>query len=122
MDIKLNYGYENFSYFIKDKTLTDSTLKYVEKIINSKNKVKSYIIIIPTIYDIEIFKNNNYKDLYWYKQIKLLSKKNNSILIDLMDHIDYKKKHLYFHSCDGHWSEYGNKFSSNIFLKTRENK
>ena len=122
LDIKLNYGYENLSYFIKDKTLTDSTLKYVEKIINSKNKVKSYIIIIPTIYDIEIFKNNNYKDLYWYKQIKLLSKRNNSILIDLMDYIDYKKRHLYFHSCDGHWSEYGNKFSSNIFLKTRENK
>ena len=120
LDIKLNYGYENISYFIKDKELVDTTLNYIEKIINSKDKVKSYIVIIPTIYDIEIYKETNYKDLYWYKKIQLLSKKNNSTLIDLLDYIDYKKKHLYFHSCDGHWSEYGNIFASNIFLKIRK--
>ena len=42
---------------------------------------------------------------------------NNSILIDLMDYIKFEKKPQYFHSCDGHWSETGNLFAADIFLK-----
>ena len=90
----------------------------MEKIINSK-KVNSFIIIIPTIYDINNFQKNkiNYKNLYWYNELKKLSKRNNSTLIDLMDYIKFEKKPQYFHSCDGHWSETGNLFAADIFLK-----
>ncbi len=120
LNIKLDHGYENLSYYIKDKKTVDDTIKYVEKIINVKQGVKSYIIIIPTIFDINFSKKQNYKNLYWYKKFELLAKKNSSILIDLMDYKDYNKRHLYFHTCDGHWSEYGNKFSSEVFLKIRQ--
>ena len=58
----------------------------------------------------------NYKNFYWYKKIIEISERNNSILIDLMDFIDFKKKPFYFHSCDGHWSEYGNNFAAKVFL------
>jgi len=119
LDIKMNYGYENLSYYIKDKTDVDNTLKYIDKIINAKKNVESYIIIIPTIFDIEIYEKTDYKNLYWYKEINLLAKKNNTKLVDLMNYIEYKKRHLYFHSCDGHWSEYGNSFASNVFLNFR---
>ena len=33
-----------------------------------------------------------------------------------MDFVDFENKLLYFHLCDGHWSEYGNEFSANSFL------
>ena len=117
LDINLNYGYENLSYFYKEKENIDYTFKYLENIINHKN-VKSYIVIIPTIYDINNFQKNktDYKNFYWYEKIIEISERNNSILIDLMDFIDFKKKPFYFHSCDGHWSEYGNNFAANVFL------
>ena len=116
MDIKLNYGYDNLSYFIKDKKKINHTLNFVEKIISSK-KVKTYIVIIPTIYDINLMKKRKYKELYWYKKINQIAASNNSTLIDLMDHVDYEKRYRYFHSCDGHWSEFGNKFAAEVFIK-----
>lgn len=117
LDINLNYGYENLSYFYKNKKNIDYTFKYLENLISYKS-VNSYIIIIPTIYDINHFqkKNINYKNLYWYKKIVAISKRNNSTLIDLMDFINFKEKPFYFHSCDGHWSEYGNNFAAQVFL------
>tara|TARA_Y100000741_G_C18162495_1_gene521798 strand:+ start:659 stop:880 length:222 start_codon:yes stop_codon:yes gene_type:complete len=62
-------------------------------------------------------KNINYKNFYWYKKINKISDENNSVLIDLMDYIDFKEKPFYFHSCDGHWSDFGNKFAAKIFLE-----
>jgi hypothetical protein len=35
-----------------------------------------------------------------------------------MDFIDFKEKAFYFHSCDGHWSEFGNFFASETFLRS----
>ena len=64
-----------------------------------------------------IINNENYKDLYWYKKISKISSENNTVLIDLMDYIDFKKKPFYFHSCDGHWSKLGNLFAASIFLE-----
>ena len=60
----------------------------------------------------------NYKDLYWYKKISKIAENNNAVLIDLMDFIDFKEKAFYFHSCDGHWSEFGNFFASETFLRS----
>ncbi len=117
-NISINHGYENLSYFYKNQTNIDYTFSYLEKLISFK-KVKSYIVVIPTIYDINNFQKNkiNYKNFYWYKKISELSVRNDSVLIDLMDYIDFKKKPLYFHSCDGHWSEYGNFFAADVFLE-----
>ena len=114
----MNYGYENLSYYFKDKQSIDYTFSFVEKIINSK-KVKSYIVLVPTIYDINLSQKQNYKDLYWYKKINSLSQKNNVKLIDLMDHINYEKRFTYFHSCDGHRSKEGNAFAADNFIKNK---
>ena len=45
-----------------------------------------------------------------------LAKRNNTTITDLMDFVNFDEKLLYFHSCDGHWSEYGSKFAVNSFL------
>ena len=45
-----------------------------------------------------------------------ITQRNNSVLIDLMDFVNFKEKPFYFHSCDGHWSKYGNEFAAKIFL------
>lgn len=119
MDINFNYGYENLSYFYKDIESINYTYSFLEEIIKFK-RVKSYIVIIPTIYDINRFQKTqiNYKDLYWYKKILKIAENNNTILIDLMDFIDFKEKAFYFHSCDGHWSELGNFFAFETFLSS----
>jgi hypothetical protein len=122
LDVNFDYGFKNLSYFYKNKKNIDHTFDYLNKLINIK-KVKSYIIIIPTNYDISNFQksNENYKDLYWYKEIAKIAINNNSVLIDLMDYVDFKKKPFYFHSCDGHWSEYGNSFAANVFINNYNN-
>ena len=106
------------SYFYQNRSSIDFTFDKVKKLINYK-KIKTYIVIIPTTSDIISLKRKktDYKNLYWYSEIKKIAENSNSILIDLMDHIDFEKKHVYYHSCDGHWSEYGNKYVANIFLK-----
>ena len=118
LDLNSNNNFKNLSYFFNNKENITYTFNFLENLINYKN-VKSYIFIIPTIYDINNFQKNkiNYKNLYWYKEINKIAKKNNSTLIDLMDFIDFNEKHVYFHSCDGHWNEYGNKFVADIFLE-----
>ena len=118
LDIDLRNGFENASYYTQDKESVNYTLNILEKLIRFK-EVKSYIVIIPSIYDINNFqkKNNSYKDLYWYKEIYKLADRNNTTIIDLMDYVKFEDKLLYFHSCDGHWSEYGNQFSAKSFLE-----
>tara|TARA_B100000902_G_scaffold354152_1_gene366106 strand:- start:1495 stop:2535 length:1041 start_codon:yes stop_codon:yes gene_type:complete len=118
IDSNFNYGYENLSYFYKDQKSIDYTFNYIKKIILHKN-IKTYIVIIPTIYDINNYQKNkiNYKNFYWFKELNRITKKNNIILIDLMDHIDFTIKPRYFHSCDGHWNDFGNKFAAETFLK-----
>ena len=117
LDFNTRNKYENLSYFIQNKETSDYTFEIVENLINYKN-VKSYIVIIPSIYDINNVQrsNDNYKNLYWYKKINQLAKRNNSTLIDLMDFVNFDKKFSYFLTCDGHWSEYGNIFAASSFL------
>lgn len=118
LNIDLRNGFENSSYYTQDKESVNYTFEVLENLIKFKD-VKSYIVIIPSIYDINNFqkKNISYKNLYWYKEIYSLAERNNTIIIDLMDFVNFEDKLLYFHSCDGHWSEYGSEFSANSFLK-----
>ena len=118
LNIDLRNGFENSSYYTQDKESVNYTFEVLENLIKFKD-VKSYIVIIHSIYDINNFqkKNISYKNLYWYKEIYSLAERNNTIIIDLMDFVNFEDKLLYFHSCDGHWSEYGSEFSANSFLK-----
>tara|TARA_Y100000591_G_C21808285_1_gene686292 strand:- start:35 stop:1042 length:1008 start_codon:yes stop_codon:yes gene_type:complete len=118
LEINFSNNFENLSYFYKNHKNVDHTFEYINKIVSYKD-VKSYIIIIPIIHDININQKNkvNYKNLYWYKEINKLANLNNSKIVDLMDFTDFKIKSKYFHSCDGHWSDFGNRFAANSFLK-----
>tara|TARA_B100001057_G_scaffold417173_1_gene435627 strand:- start:2070 stop:3080 length:1011 start_codon:yes stop_codon:yes gene_type:complete len=118
LDINLHKNFKDQSYFYEDVKNINYTFDFVENILNFK-QVKSYIVIIPTIYDINNYldSNINYKKLYWYKELNKLASRNNSTIIDLMEYIDFKNKHKYFHSCDGHWSVKGNLFAAKTFLE-----
>lgn len=118
LDINFDNNYKNLSYFYKNHENIDYTFNYIDKIVSYKD-VKSYIVIIPIIHDINIYQKYkvNYKNLYWYKEINKLADINNSKIIDLMDFVDFNIKSKYFHSCDGHWNNYGNEFAAISFLK-----
>ena len=107
----------NSSYKYNNKKNIDNTFGFIEKIIQIKNKKKT-LILIPTRKD---FQNNardkSYKNLYWYKQLTLLTKINNTEIIDLYDFMDLNTQYKYFHNCDHHWSNFGNEFVANIFQK-----
>ena len=70
LNVDLKNGYENASYYYQNKENVNYTFNILENLIKYKD-IKSYIVIIPSIYDINnVQKNNtNYKNLYWYKEI-----------------------------------------------------
>jgi hypothetical protein len=115
---KGNDYYKNNSYQFKDKEIIDQISIDIFKVLSIENKMKT-LVIIPTRGDIlnyKINKEQNYKNLYWYKKLLKNSEKYNVNLIDLMDFKDMKKEYSYYHNCDPHWNENGNKFAAQIYL------
>lgn len=112
-------SYQNFSYNFQNKEIIDYTYSYVEKIMKIENKRKT-LIIIPARKDFQYNGNDkSYKKLYWYEQLKKMSKLYNFMFIDLYDIFLVDEQYKYYHECDGHWNEFGNKIVSEYYLKKR---
>ena len=110
---------ENFSYNFKNKEIIDYTYSYVERIMKIKN-IKKTLIVIPTRKDFQFNGNDkSYKKLYWYEQLKKMSKLYNFMFIDVYDIFLVDEQYKYYHECDGHWNEFGNKIVSEYYLKKR---
>lgn len=108
-------SYDNWSYNYKDSNNIDYTFKKIIDILQL-NVSKKTLVIIPTRKDFKsIGDNKSYKELYWYKKINILSNKFNFKIIDLYDFSNIKEQYKYFHECDGHWNNYGNKFVYDIY-------
>ena len=117
--IPSNKSYSNFSYNIKDKELINNTFFYIESIMKIKNKKKT-LILIPSRKDFQFNGDDkSYKKLYWYKELEKMSKIYNFSLLDLYDIFLVSRQYEYYHECDGHWNEYGNKIVSEYYLKER---
>lgn len=116
----------------KDFKNKQESFYYDSKLYQQKNLITAYkeiiklapnkdllLVIIPTKNDILRYKKNlgslnkSYKDQYWFKELYKLSKEKNFFIIDLMEYIPNQIENL-FHSCDGHWNDYGNKWAADI--------
>ena len=80
---------------------------------NTKKKI--YLFSIP-LYDdqVQIKKNDIRKNIYWWKNLKLLDTKNKNFkFFDLYDYsINQNYKSYFFPQiCDGHWNFEGNKWA-----------
>ena len=108
-------SFDNWSYNYKNKNNIDYTFEKIIDILQLDVSKKT-LIIIPTRKDFKnINKSQNYKKLYWYKKINILSNKFNFKILDLYDFSNIKEQYKYFHECDGHWNNYGNEFVFNIY-------
>ncbi len=118
--INKDKSFNNQAYQYKDKEGIDYTFNFINKVMSLENKKKT-LIVIPAKKDMRFNKSEkNYKKLYWFKELLSLSKKLNFNIIDLNDVFDIKKVNQYFHSCDGHWSSYGNFAAAEHFLNHRK--
>lgn len=122
---------------MKDKEFKkrQESFYYDSKLYQQQNLISAYkeiiklavykeilIVIIPTKNDILRYKKNmdsidtSYKDQYWYKELYKLANKKNIFTIDLIEHLPKNIESL-FHSCDGHWNDYGNKWAAENISK-----
>jgi hypothetical protein len=111
----LEKGEQSFEseYFESDIENQYAALHFIKKIFYSQKKI-FYFVIAPATKD--ILKKKLYKmdNPFWVEEIIKLSKiEKNFILINLMDYLPTNPKKLFL-ECDGHWSEYGNLWASEI--------
>ena len=115
-------SFNNQAYQYKNRNNIDYTLSLINEIMKIEDKKKT-LIIIPAKKDIQLNNPDKiYKELYWFQKLLSLSKINKFDIIDLNDVFDVNNVNRYFHSCDGHWSPYGNLVAAQYFLKFRKNR
>ncbi len=89
-----------------------NVMSSIKEIILLAEDKEVVVVSIPTAPDYWKFlsDNRNPKDMYWHQTLTELEKKEaNFRFIDLIyEPVDNYKE--LFHSCDGHWSEFGNKW------------
>ena len=108
-----------YGYFFDDHEAIDGSLYFSKKLLSrASNLERRLIVIIPTQESLDnIYGGKDYKNLKWYLDLKRISSQTNSILFDLADHFtaeDYKKM---VHTCDNHWSVYGNSAIAKLIEK-----
>ena len=118
---------EYSGYFQAELIQQKNVISSIKNILHLARGKKVTLVSIPSKSDYWNFYFNN-KDpetIYWHKKLKEIDKKeNNFSFIDLISEPvdDYNKL---FHSCDGHWSVYGNSWVADILkykLKEDEGK
>ena len=82
------------------------------------NKTVSFVVI-PAARDIELLSKVDkslIKSQYWYNELQSLSRASGGFFLDLLSVLP-SNPNLLFHTCDGHWSEYGNNWAANEIFK-----
>ena len=108
-----------YSYFFDDHEAIDGSLYFSKKLLlEASNLERRLIVIIPSQIDFDnMYNGKNYKNLKWYFDIKRISSQTNSILFDLADHLKKEDRGKMVHTCDGHWSIYGNSIVAKLIKK-----
>ena len=108
-----------YGYFFDDHEAIDGSLYFSKKLLSeASNLERRLIVIIPTQIDLDnMYNGKNYKNLKWYLDLKRISSQTNSILFDLADHLKEEDWEKMVHTCDGHWSIYGNSIIAKLIKK-----
>jgi len=108
-----------YGYFFDDHEAIDGSLYFSKKLLSEAfNLERRLIVIIPTPIDLDnIYSGKDYKNLKWYLDLKRISSQTNSILFDLADHLKKEDWEKMVHTCDGHWSIYGNNIIAKLIEK-----
>ena len=101
-------GYRDALDYQINNTL-GSLLRIAEK---AKRNNKSFtVVLFPVANDYEAKKTGDLKIKRFFKDFAEKTKTN---YVDLIDLIDFNEK--LYHSCDGHWSPYGNLMAANALI------
>jgi hypothetical protein len=125
----------SFSYLVTKKDVTDGTYylsaseqqqidmisAYSEIVKIASGKPVSFVII-PTKRDFDLLGNNRelLSSQAWYQNLNSLATNSGGVFIDLSD-FEVPNIDEMFHSCDGHWSDFGNRWAAEaISMKLSE--
>jgi hypothetical protein len=103
-------------YFSAPLDEQEAAIYFLEKIIDESAGKTVVIVVIPDINDLTRIKSSNqsYMNQYWYRTLKSFEQsKPNTMIIDLAPAMLTQPDRL-FHTCDGHWSQLGNRVAADI--------
>lgn len=118
----------SFSYLVSKKDVTDGAYYLSASEQQQINMIAAYseivkiasgkpvsFVVIPTKRDFYILENNRefLNSQYWYQNLSNLATNSGGVFIDLSDY-DVPNIDELFHSCDGHWSDFGNRWAAEV--------
>ncbi len=102
-------------YFDATEDQQKAAIFYLKQLIESTSK-KVTLVVIPEKNDIlRINSGGDFKKQFWYSELKKMTQINQLNLVDLSQYVPIDFQNIYF-SCDGHWSEYGNKWAADVLV------
>lgn len=112
--------YTNDSYYLSSTLDEQRNLVAAYRgIVDLAGKKPVSFIVIPVARDIELLSKVDkslIESQYWYKELQSLSQTSGGFFLDLLSVLP-SNPNLLFHTCDGHWSKYGNNWAANEILK-----
>ena len=94
-----------------------ASIFFIRKILKLAKDKKIILISIPSVSDINKKNNTNKNNIYWTKKFKNLQTKNSNFkFLNLINFLPPDTNSLYL-ECDGHLSEEGNKWISEILSR-----
>jgi hypothetical protein len=118
----------SFSYLVTKKDVTKGSYYLSASEQQQINMISAYseivkiasgkpvsFVIIPTQRDFYILKNNRelLNSQYWYQNLNSLATNSGGVFIDL-SHFEVPNINELFIPCDGHWSEFGNRWAAEV--------
>lgn len=118
MNLKEAILHPRSGYFDATIEQQKAAVYFFKKILDEAKNKKIFIFTIPRPEDIKRLNINTeeIENLYWYKNLKKLSKRNNITFVDLAEYMKNGFQN-YYHTCDGHFSRNGNYLMFKIFDK-----
>jgi hypothetical protein len=102
-------------YFDATEDQQKAAIFYLKQLIESTSK-KVTLVVIPEKNDIlRINGGGDFKKQLWYSELKKMTQINQLNLVDLSQYVPIDFQNIYF-SCDGHWSEYGNRWAADVLV------
>ena len=117
-DKDLLYSNHNYSSFYNyDQKLLEDNIHWLKSIYEEAKKKENYLIILPSKNDMKMkIESKNKKNIHNEIESLFDLKKYNVKIINLIDYLPNNYQKIFL-ECDDHYSFYGNKWMSNIFME-----
>lgn len=112
---KISQSRDYSGYFDATEDQQKATIFFLKQLIESTPK-RVTLVIIPEKNDLKrIRSGEDFKKQFWYTELMQMTKTSKLNMVDLSQYAPLDFEKIYF-SCDGHWSEFGNKWAADVLM------